>query len=184
MLIGGALGIIAGHRGGTIDSIVMRVLDVLLAFPPLILAILLSEYLGPSEVHVIWAIAYFSVPAFARLSRAGTLRVREQMFMAAANLAGTGNVRIFRHIVPSVFPSLMTFGFLGVGIAIIVEAALSFLGFGVPQPAPSWGNMIAVGQSWLASDPYLVIIPAAFLFATVVSLNLLSDALRIRWALQ
>jgi peptide/nickel transport system permease protein len=162
---------------------VMRVLEILLAFPALVLAIIVSTSLGPRELHVIWAISFFSIPAFARLARASTLRIREYTFIGAAQLAGSSDGRIlFRHIAPNVFPQLMTYGLLGVGIAIIVEAALSFLGLGVPPPGPSWGNMIAVSQQNLTTAPDLLIIPAAFLFATVLSLNLVGDALRARWA--
>jgi peptide/nickel transport system permease protein len=181
MAIGGLLGMLAGFRGGAVEAIIMRILDLFLAFPPLVLALVLVSYLGPSELHVIWAISFFSIPAFARLSRATTLRLREQTFVVAAKLSGTRDSRILvRHIAPNVVPALMTFAFLGIAVAIIVEATLSFLGLGVPPPAPSWGNMIAVGESYLSSNAYLIIIPSAFLFATVLSLNLLGDALRAR----
>jgi len=183
MAVGGVIGMFAGYRGGVQEAVVMRVLEILLAFPALVLAIIVSTYLGPSELHVIWAISFFSIPAFARLARASTLRVREYTFIGAAQLGGSSDRSIlFRHIAPNVFPQLMTYGLLGVGIAIIVEAALSFLGLGVPPPGPSWGNMIAVSQQNLTTAPDLLIIPAAFLFATVLSLNLVGDALRARWA--
>jgi len=110
------------------------------------------------------------------------LRVRENTFILAAKLSGTGDRRIFLgHIVPHVIPQLMTFGLLEIGIAIMVEAALSFLGLGVPPPGPSWGNMIAVGQANIDSTPNLLLIPSEFLFATVLALNLTGDALRARW---
>jgi peptide/nickel transport system permease protein len=163
----------------------MRILDMLLAFPPLVLALVLVSYLGPSEMHVIWAISFFSIPAFARLARAATLRLRELNFVVASRLSGIRDWRVLvTHIAPNVIPQLMTFSFLGVAVAIVVEAALSFLGLGVPPPGPSWGNMISVGENYLASDPYLIIIPSAFLFATVLSLNLLGDAIRARWGEQ
>ena len=182
LLVGGGLGTIAAFKGGTVENVVMRILEVFLAFPALILAIIVATYLGPSELHVIWAISFFAVPAFGRLARANTLRLRDQTFIHASELSGTPDRRIIvRHIAPNIFPPVMTFALLGVGVAIIVEASLGFLGLGVPPPAPSWGNMIAVGQQQLATSPDLVLIPAAFLFATVVSLNLLGDALRLRW---
>jgi peptide/nickel transport system permease protein len=183
LLVGGALGTIAGYRGGVVDSIIMRTQDILLAFPSIILALVLVSYLGPSELNVIWAIAFFAIPAYARLSRATTLRVREYTFIAASKLSGASDLRILgRHIVPNVVPPMLTFGCLGVAVAIIVEAALSFLGLGVPPPAPSWGNMIAQGESFLATNPYLIVVPSCFLFVTVLSLNLLGDALRKRLA--
>jgi peptide/nickel transport system permease protein len=182
LVIGGLLGAVAALKGGVVEIAIMRTLEVFLALPSLVLAIVVATYLGPSELHVIWAISFFSIPAFARLSRGNTLRIREQTFIVAARLAGSNDRRILlRHVVPNVLPSLMTYGLLGIGIAIMVEAALSFLGLGVPPPGPSWGNMIAAGQQNLATDPDLLLIPAAFLFATVLALNLLGDALRSRW---
>jgi peptide/nickel transport system permease protein len=182
LVVGGTIGCLAALKGGRIETVVMRALEVLLAFPSLVLAIVIATYLGPSELHVIWAISFFGIPAFARLARGNTLRVRENTFILASKLGGTRDRRIFlRHIVPHVLPQLMTFGLLGIGIAIMVEAALSFLGLGVPPPGPSWGNMIAVGQANIDSTPNLLLIPCAFLFATVLALNLVGDALRARW---
>jgi peptide/nickel transport system permease protein len=179
---GGMIGTLAAYYGGAIEAVIMRILDVLLSFPSLVLAITIATYLGPSELHVIWAISFFAVPAFARLSRARTLQLRESTFVLASKLVGTRDRRmIFRHIAPHVVPQLMTFALLGVAIAISIEAALSFLGLGVPPPGPSWGNMIATGQQYLYTDPDLVIIPASFLAATVASVNLIGDALRARW---
>jgi peptide/nickel transport system permease protein len=182
LLIGGLLGVLAGYRGGLIEAIVMRILDMFLAFPSLVLALTIATYLGPSEIHVIWAISFFSVPAFARLARAGTLRLREQPFVVASKLSGSRDWRILiRHIAPNIFPQLLTFSLLGVAVSIIVEATLDFLGLGVPAPHPSWGRMIANGQTFLSTSPYLVLVPSAFLFLTVASLNLTGDALRARW---
>ena len=183
LVIGSLLGIAAGYWGGVTDTIISRVLDVLIAFPALVLALAIAEGLGPSEVHVIWALSVFSIPAFGRIARGATIALREQTFMLAARLSGTRGWRvILRHIVPNVTPQLMTFSLLGVGVAIILEGALSFLGFGIPLPEASWGSMIAQGQQTLSASPDLVLIPSAFLFATVVSLNLVGDALRERWA--
>jgi peptide/nickel transport system permease protein len=182
LVVGGGLGAFAGFKGGRIETVVMRVLEVFLSFPSLILAIIVATYLGPSELHVIWAISFFAIPVFARLARASTLSLREQTFIVASKLSGSRDRQIIlRHVVPNILPSLMTYSLLGVGIATIVEASLSFLGLGVPPPAPSWGNMIAVGEQQLATEPDLLLIPAAFLFATVLALNLLGDAVRKRW---
>jgi peptide/nickel transport system permease protein len=122
------------------------------------------------------------VPAFARVARAATLRLREQPFITAARLSGTRHVRmLLGHIAPNILPQLLTFALLGMGITIILEGALSFLGLGVQPPEPSWGNMIAQGQGILSAQPRFVLIPSAALFVTVVSFNLLGDALRARW---
>ena len=183
LVIGSLLGIAAGYWGGVTDTIISRVLDVLIAFPALVLALAIAEGLGPSEVHVIWALSVFSIPAFGRIARGATLALREQTFMLASRLSGTRGWRvILRHIIPNVLPQLMTFSLLGVGVAIILEGALSFLGLGIPLPEASWGSMIAQGQQTLSASPDLVLIPSAFLFATVVSLNLVGDSLRERWA--
>lgn len=184
LVVGGLLGIAAGYWRGPVDTIISRVLDVLIAFPALVLALVIAEGLGPSELHVIWALAVFSVPVYGRIARSATLALREQTFMLAARLSGTRGWRVMlRHIVPNITPQLMTFSLLGFGVVIILEGALSFLGFGIPLPEASWGSMIAQGQQTLSASPDLVLIPSAFLFATVVSLNLLGDALRERWAI-
>jgi peptide/nickel transport system permease protein len=179
---GGMLGALAGYRGGILDTVVTRTLDVLIAFPALVLALAIAQGLGPSKLNTVWALSFFSVPAFARISRAATLRLREQTFMLAARLSGTSGLRILvSHIAPNILPQLITFGLLGMGIIIILEGALSFLGLGVPPPAPSWGNMIAEGRNVLSAEPRFVLLPSAFLFVTVLSFNLLGDAVRTRW---
>jgi peptide/nickel transport system permease protein len=185
MVGGGLLGAIAGYRGGVLDTVVTRVLDVLIAFPALVLALAIAQGLGPSKLNTIWALSFFSVPAFARISRAATLRLREQTFMLAARLSGSGALRILvRHIAPNILPQLITFALLGMGIIIILEGALSFLGLGVPPPAPSWGNMISEGRNVLSAEPRFVLLPSAFLFVTVLAFNLLGDAVRSRWNVQ
>ena len=185
LLIGGLLGMAAGYWRGAVDAVVMRVLDVLIAFPALVLALAIAEGLGPSELHVIWALSFFSVPAFGRIARGATLTLRERTFMLAARLSGTRGWRVIgRHIIPNVAPQLMTFSLLGIGVTMILEGALSFLGLGIPLPEPSWGSMIAAGQQTISASPDLVLIPSAFLFATVVSLNVLGDALRERWGVR
>jgi peptide/nickel transport system permease protein len=185
LVVGGLLGIAAGYWGGAVDAVISRVLDVLIAFPALVLALVIAEGLGPSEVHVIWALSVFSVPVYGRIARSATLALREQIFMLAARLSGTRGWRVMlRHIVPNITPQLMTFSLLGFGVVIILEGALSFLGLGIPLPEASWGSMIAQGQQTLSASPDLVLIPSAFLFASVVSLNLVGDALRERWGVR
>lgn len=183
LLVGGLAGAWAGYAGGIWDAVLSRIFDVLIAFPSLVLAIAIAEVLGPSEVHVIWALTVFSVPAVARLARAATLRVREQNFIVAAGLSGTGHVRtLLRHVLPNILPELITFGFLGMGITIVLEGALSFIGLGIPPPAPSWGNMIASGEGVLSAFPKFVMLPSGALFITVVCFNLLAESLRARWS--
>jgi peptide/nickel transport system permease protein len=183
LVIGGSFGAFAGYWGGVLDLVLMRILDVFIAFPALVLALAIAQSLGPSKFHTILALSFFSVPAFARISRAATLRLRERTFMLAARLSGTGSPRILlRHVAPNILPQLVTFGLLGMGVIIILEGALSFFGLGIPPPNPSWGNMIFEGQGILSAEPRLVLVPSAFLFVTVLSFNLLGDALRSRWS--
>jgi peptide/nickel transport system permease protein len=183
LLVGGGLGAIAAQAGGVVDSIIMRLFDVLIAIPSLALIVAVSLSLGPGIGNTILTLAFFSVPAFARISRAEALRLREQPFMVAAKLSGTPTWRIVvRHLAPNIGPQLMTFAMLGMGIVIVIEGALSFLGLGIRQPAPSWGNMIFQGQLSLSGTPNLVLWPSVALFLTVVGFNQLSEALRARWS--
>ena len=185
LVIGGGLGTIAGYVGGIVDAVIMRVIDVLIAFPFLVLALAISQGLGPNERDVIWALSFFSVPAFARIARAGTLRLDGQTFMLAARLSGTRSWRmLLRHVAPNVMPHVATFALLGMGVTVILEGALDFLGLGIPDPEASWGNMIALGQGTLSAQPWLVVVPSFFLLVMVLALNLLGDALRARWGSQ
>jgi peptide/nickel transport system permease protein len=183
LFVGGALGAIAGLKGGLTDLVIARIFDALLSFPALVLAIVVATYLGPSETHVMYALTFFSVPAFGRLARANTFGIRSLVFITAARLAGISDRKILlRHIAPNLLPSLLTFSFLGVSLSIIGEAALSFLGLGIPPPTPSWGNMISLGEQYLTQRPVLLFIPATGLFLMILLLNLAGDALRSRWA--
>ena len=182
LAVGGFLGLIAGYRGGTLEAVLMRVLDVFIAFPSLVLVLAIVDSLGQSEVNVIWALSAFSIPAFARVARAATLRLRDQPFVVAARLSSVKTWRILLgHIVPNMAPQLLTFSLLGAGVVIILEGALDFLGYGIPDPTASWGKMIASGQAMLSVTPSLVIVPSIFLFVTVVCLNMLGDGLRALW---
>lgn len=183
LFVGGTLGALSGYLGGIADTIIMRVLDMFIAFPSLVLILAVAQSLGPSLPNTILALAFFSVPAFARIARSATLKLREQPFMAAAQLCGTSGRRILlRHVAPNIGPQLITFGMLGMGVVIVIAGALSFLGLGIPAPAPSWGNMISQGQSSLSATPMLVIWPSAILFITVLGCNLLGETLRERWS--
>jgi peptide/nickel transport system permease protein len=181
LLVGGFVGALSAQLGGTRDAIIMRTLDVLIAFPSLIFALAIVRALGPGPFSTIWALSFVSIPAFARIARGATLRLREQPFLTAAALGGTGLLRtLVGHIAPNIVAQLVTFALLGVGIVIVLEGALSFLGLGVPPPRPSWGNMIAQGQQALTTSPELVLLPSILLFVTVLSLNVLGEALRAR----
>jgi len=184
-IIGGVVGLTAGYFGGWTDSVLSRVVDVLIAFPALVLVLAVAEVLQPSESHLIWALSVFSVPAFARVTRSSTLVVRQLPFITAARLTGTSNWKIiFRHVLPNVIPGIVTFSLLGIGIVVILEGAVDFLGLGIQIPQPSWGAMIAKGQNVLTAEPQYVLIPSIVLLLFVMSLNLLGDALRERWGVR
>jgi peptide/nickel transport system permease protein len=183
MAVGGTFGALSAYFGGAADMVIMRVFDVFIAFPALVLILAVAQSLGPSKLNTIMALSFFSIPATARISRAATLSLCEQPFIAAAKLCGTSWRRtLLRHIAPNIAPQLLTFAILGMGLIIVIEGALSFLGLGIPPPAPSWGNMIAEGQASLSATPMLVIWPSLVLFVTVLACNLLGDALRARWS--
>lgn len=183
LLVGGTLGALSGQIGGVVDTVIMRLLDVLIAFPSLVLTLAVAQALGPSMRNTIFALAFFSIPAFARVARAAVLRLRGLPFMAAAELCGTPRWRVLvKHLAPNITPQVITFGMLGMGIVIIIEGALSFLGLGIPRPNPSWGNMVADGQQSLSATPGLVLWPSLALLLTVLSFNLLGENLRARWS--
>ena len=185
MAIGCTLGIVAAYFGGWVDAVISRLLDILIAFPALVLALVIAEGLGPSETHVIAALSVFSIPAFGRIARGATLTIRGLPYMTAARLCGTRAWRIIaRHILPNILPGIVTFSLLGIGVVIILEGALDFLGYGIPAPKASWGNMISNGQQVLTAQPEYVLIPSIALLVTVVALNTLGDALRERWGVQ
>jgi peptide/nickel transport system permease protein len=181
LVIGASLGMVSGFVAGWVDSIIMRTLDILLAFPSLILSLTVATYLGPSERNVVIAIAFFTVPTYARVARAATLQIREREFVLSSAMAGakTGYV-IVRHVLPNISGRLLTYGLLTVGVAMIVEASLSFLGLGIRPPQASWGAMIAEGKAYLTNAPQIALVPGAFLFVAIASLNLLGDGLRSR----
>jgi len=185
MAIGGTLGVVAAYFGGWVDAVISRLLDILLAFPVLVLALVIAEGLGPSETHVIAALTAFSIPAFGRIARGATLTIRGLPYMTAARLCGTRAWRIIaRHVLPNILPAIVTFSLLGIGVVIILEGALDFLGYGIPTPEASWGSMISSGQQVLTAQPEYVLIPSIVLLITVVALNTLGDALRERWGVQ
>jgi len=185
VVIGGTLGVAAAYFGGWADAVISRVLDILLAFPALVLALVIAEGLGPSELHLIWALAVFAIPAQGRVARGATLTVRGLSYMTAARLSGTRPWRIItHHVLPNILPGIVTFSLLGIGIVVIIEGAIDFLGYGIQLPQASWGSMITQGQNIESVQPEYVLIPSIALVITVVALNMLGDALRERWGVQ
>jgi peptide/nickel transport system permease protein len=182
-IVGSSVGLTAGFFGGKIEIVIMRTLDILLAFPALILALALAAYLGPSILTLIAAISFFTVPTYARITRAQVLRNRGREYVIVARVMGGRPWYIaYRHVYPNVLPTLLTFAPLGIGVTMLVEAALSYLGVGIRPPEPSWGNMIAQAQAQLSQHPTDVIFPGLFLLVTITCLNLVGEQIRIRWA--
>ena len=179
MLVGVTLGLISGYYAGITDTLIMRVMDGLFAFPILILAIALMAVMGFGVRNVIIAVAVVSIAPFARVTRGDVLAVREEPYIEAARLAGIGNTAIiFRHVLPNVLAPIIVQGALRVSAAIITEAGLSFLGLGPPPPTPVWGSMIAEGRNFIVLAPHISTFPGIALMLTVVGLNLFGDGLR------
>ncbi len=177
--IGTLLGATAGYAGGWLDNVVMRVLDVFLAFPALLLAIAIAFVLGRSLTNTMMAVAIVSIPAYARVVRSTVLSTREMDYVQAARSIGATHSRIlFRQILPNVVSPLIVLGTLGIGTAIIDAAALSFLGLGAQPPTPEWGAMLGSERNQLFSAPHLVLFPGAAITFTVLAFNLLGDGLR------
>jgi len=178
-LIGISLGLLAGFYGGVVDNVIMRFIDVLLAFPGILLAILIAAVLGAGLVPVILAVAIFSVPTFARLMRGSVLSVKQRDYVEAARAAGASDGRILgSHILVNCFGPVLVYATLLMGDAILTAAALSFLGVGVAPPTPEWGAMISTARSYMRSAPHVVLVPGVAIFLTVLAFNILGDALR------
>ena len=179
LLVGGALGLLAGYFRGGFESLTMATVDVLLAFPPLVLALAIIAYLGQSVVILTLTLALLSVPAATRVARATTLAIAEREFVVAARALGATHLRIMlRELLPNVVLPLTVFTLIAVAVLIIAEGTLSFLGLGVPPPTPSWGSMMSEGREQLDFAPHIALIPAVVMFLTVLSFNLVGDTLR------
>jgi len=179
LFVGTTLGMIAAYAGGRVDSFIMRLADVILAFPELIFAILVAAVLGPSMLTVILALAIVWWPGIARLSRSLVLGLKSEQFIEAAVASGTRPYAILlRHFLPNIVAPLIVRASIGVGFIITAEATLSFLGLGVQEPLPSWGGMIRDGLTVLRTDPYLAISTSVALGVTIIGFNLLGDGLR------
>jgi peptide/nickel transport system permease protein len=177
--VGIALGAIAGYFGGRVDEVISRIIDILLAFPGLLLAIALVAVLGPSLTNVVMALTLIGWVGYARLVRGQVLRAREFEFVQAARALGATTPRILlRHIIPTTLPAVTVQATLGMGAAILNEASLSFLGLGVQPPTPSWGTMLNFGRGHLLDAPHLTIFPGVAIAILVLGFNFLGDGLR------
>lgn len=177
--IGSFIGAVAGFYGGQIDNIIMRVMDVILSFPSLVLAMALAAAMGPSLNNAIMAVAFVMIPKFARLVRGDALGVKEMQYVAAARVSGAKNGWIiFNHVLPNCLNSVIVLATLTLGDTILIAASLSFIGLGAQPPIPEWGAMISVGRKFLIDQWWYATFPGLFILVTVIGFNILGDALR------
>lgn len=178
-VIGVLLGLAAGYYGRAVDNTIMRIMDVLLAFPGLLLALAIIAVLGPGLFNVMIAVGLGNVPVYTRLTRASTLSVRERDYVLAARALGFSNTRIMlRYILPNVIPPVIALATLGVAGAILTAAGLSFIGLGAQPPTPEWGAMLTQGRQYLQRAWWFTLFPGLAIMVTVLAINLLGDALR------
>lgn len=191
MLVGGSLGLVAGFVGGWISAILMRLADILMSFPSLLLALIVLYILGPSILNVVIVLAITRVPIYLRTTRAEVLELRERMFVQAAKVIGASDRRIlFRHIVPLVIPTLLTIAAIDFAAVILAESGLSFLGLGIQPPEFTWGAMVATGRNYLTTAWWLALWPGLAIMLTTLALNLIAGWARTmsdphqRWRLE
>ncbi|MDQ0508051.1 Glutathione transport system permease protein gsiD [Aedoeadaptatus ivorii] len=179
VVIGTIIGAVAGFFGGQVDNVIMRIVDVFLSIPSLILAIAISAVLGNGIRNLILAVSLSGITGYARIVRASVLSVKEQEYVEAAQIGGAGNLRlIFRHILPNCTGPIIVQATLGVGTAILQAASLSFIGLGVQPPTPEWGGMLSAGRDYIRDFPHLTLFPGLAIALTIFSLNLFGDGLR------
>ncbi len=179
IVVGALLGAVAGYKGGWVDDLIMRLMDILLAFPSLLLAIAVVAILGPGLMNMLYAIAFVSIPVYARIVRASVLSVKAQDYVLAARAIGVPPTRIlFRNVLPNCLTPLIVQGTLGIATAILDAAGLSFLGLGARPPTPEWGAMLGQGRGSVFTAPHIVIFPGLAIMLTVLGFNLLGDGLR------
>lgn len=179
IMVGSTLGMIAGYAGGWVDNLIMRIMDVLLAFPSLLLAIAIVTVLGPGLQNALLAIAIVSIPVYARLARASVLSIKEMEYVTAERALGSNPIRILlSHIMPNAITPLIVQGTLDIGGAVLSAAALSFLGLGAQPPTPEWGAILSEGRNYVFTSPHLVFFPGLAIMITVLGFNLLGDGMR------
>ena len=179
IVLGTVLGAVSGYAGGWIDNVIMRLMDVLLAFPSLLLSIAIVAVLGPGLINALLAIAFVSIPVYARIIRASVLQVKEQDFVSASRALGSSPIGILiSHVLPNAVTPLIVQATLGIASAILDAAALSFLGLGAAPPTPEWGLMLGEERNSVFNAPHLVFIPGIAIMLTVLGFNLVGDGLR------
>ena len=176
---GTLLGLLAGYFGGRLDSLIMRLMDVLLAFPAILLAIFITAILGPSLPNTMIAVGIVYIPHYARIVRSSVLSLKEQLFVQAiAHLGGSHTRILWRHILPNALPPIIVYATLGMGTAVLQAAALGFLGLGAQPPQPEWGAMLSEGRQYIQLAPHVAAFPGAAILLLVLGFNLFGDGLR------
>lgn len=179
LIIGSFIGMIAGFAGGKTDIILMQIMDVVLAFPSLILGLALVALMGATLTNIVIAIAFTAIPAFARIARAGVLTQRDREYVQACHAMGFSSQRIlFRHILPAILPEIMVMASLWMATAVRTEASLAFIGLGLAPPTPTWGGMVREGFDNILSSFHLALFPSLVILLLVLALNLIGDGLR------
>jgi ABC-type dipeptide/oligopeptide/nickel transport system permease subunit len=179
VIVGAPLGLVAGYVGGRTDQFLMRLMDVMLAFPSILLAILMVAAFGPSLNNAMIAIGVVSIPVYARLMRGSTLAIKEELFISASRAIGVPNWRILLyHLVPNTIAPIVVQSTLQIAVAIQASAALGFLGLGAPPDVPEWGNMLQKGRTYILSAPHIVVFPGLAIMLVVLGFNLMGDGLR------
>lgn len=179
LLCGGLIGALAGYYGGKLDNTLMRIIDILMAIPSVILAISICAALGPGLVNTMIAVGVASIPNYARILRSSILSIKQQEYVEAARAIGASNARIIsKHIVPNSLSGLIVQASMGVGRAIISAASMSFIGLGIAPPNPEWGAMLSAGRTYFRDYPHMVLFPGIAIFLAVLSMNLIGDGLR------
>jgi peptide/nickel transport system permease protein len=180
-MVGAAIGLLAGFWGAWVDTICMRLVDISLSLPGILMAVLLSVVFKPSFSNVVIVVIFLLWPSYARLVRGETLSLKQQEFVALARVAGCSSLTIMcRHLLPNLAPSILVLATLQVGFVIVLEASLSFIGVGIPPPTPSWGVMVADGRGLIEQAWWISILPGLAILVTVISLNILGDWVRDR----
>lgn len=179
MIIGGLLGAVAGFYGGKLDNVIMRLIDILLAIPSILLAISIVAALGPELKNVMIAVGVGSIPSYARIVRASVLSLREQEFIEAARAVGASDTRlIIKHIIPNSLAPIIVQSTIGVAGAILSAAGLGFIGLGIQPPQAEWGAMLNSGRHYIRDYPHMTFFPGLSIMITIFALNLLGDGLR------
>lgn len=178
-IVGVVLGIVSGYFGGFVDTVIMRIMDILLAFPGILLALAIVSILGPNIINVIYAVAIYSIPTFARIARGSTLAIKRLEYIDAIRALGASHIRIiFKHILPNITSPLIVQGTMSIATAILTASGLSFLGLGAQPPSPEWGAMLNDGRGYMHDAGHIALFPGLAIVIAVLAFNMFGDGLR------